>query len=214
MKGPSYFSRAFTVIDLLIVLATLGLMGILLPFLARPRCYGGARINCISNLKQIGLSMRMFSNDHNDKFPWLVSTNEGGSLEYKTSTQAFRHFAAVSNEINSPRVLVCREDRQKQRLTDWTNFSNLNLSYFAGFDADEGKPNTILSGDRSLLIDNTNFQGLVTATTNSTINIARGIHTEGINIGLGDGSAQQMTVDALRIQIRKKNQMPLRFVIP
>jgi hypothetical protein len=214
MNTPAALTRAFTLLDLMIVLTTLGLAAMLLPFLARSRGVSCARINCVSNLKQTGLACRMFSNDHNDKFPWLVSTNDGGSLEYKNSPQGFRHFAAMSNELTSPKVLVCVQDRSRSKTADWTNFSDLNLSYFLGFDADETKPNTILSGDRSLLIDNTNFQGLVTATTNSTINIARGIHAEGINIGLGDGSAQQMTVDRLREQIRQKNQMPLEFIIP
>src|SRR5205809_2711441 len=140
MKAPTRALDAFTLIDLLIVLATLGLMFMLLPFLARPRCYGSSRINCVSNLKQIGLSIRMFSQDHSDKFPWLVSTNDGGSLEHKNSLEVFHHFLALSNELVTPKALVCRTDQQKQRLADWTNFSNLNLSYFAGFDADEGKP--------------------------------------------------------------------------
>ena len=214
MKATYPFRRAFTLIDLLIVLATIGFTAMLLPLFARSRTTRCGRPNCISNLKQIGLGMRMFSNDHSDKFPWLVPAQDGGSFDFLNSVQVFQHFLALSNELYSPKILVCLADKQKQRSIDWTNFSSANLSYFVGFDADEGKPNSILSGDRSLLIDNTNFQGLVTATTNSTINIGRGMHTDWIGIGLADGSAQQMTVDELRIQFRKKNQMPLRFSIP
>ncbi|HEY0457160.1 MAG TPA: hypothetical protein VGE41_12350 [Verrucomicrobiae bacterium] len=90
----------------------------------------------------------------------------------------------------------------------------MNLSYFVGLDSNESNVQSILSGDRSLLIDNTNFSGFVTATKDCTINIAPGIHGDGINICLGDGSAPQMTADMIRTQIRQKNKLPLQFALP
>ena len=39
-------------------------------------------ICCDCNLKQIGLSLRVFANDHSDKFPMQLSTNQGGTMEY------------------------------------------------------------------------------------------------------------------------------------
>jgi hypothetical protein len=69
----SKHSRAFTKIDLLIVMATVAMLAIWAvygpTFRAKP---GSKRINCTSNLKQIGLGFRMWSNDHGEQFPWQV----------------------------------------------------------------------------------------------------------------------------------------------
>ncbi|HEY0457162.1 MAG TPA: hypothetical protein VGE41_12360 [Verrucomicrobiae bacterium] len=206
--------RAFTFIDLLIVLVTLCFASaIVYTRLNRPKARGHP-MNCVNNLKQVGLAARMFSNDHNEKFPWDVALAEGGTKEHATNIDAILHFTPMINELTTPKVLFCPTDKKRARASDWALVSNKNLSYFVGLEADETRPQTILSGDRNLLIDNTNFTGFVTATTNSTINIAPELHEPEINIALADGSVQQMTVDILRKQIREKNELPLRFIIP
>jgi hypothetical protein len=158
--------------------------------------------------------MRMFSNDHGDKFPWAVPKAEGGTLEFLNSPEVFRHFLAVSNELSTPKVLVCSYDLERQRASDWNSFSNTNLSYFAGLDADEGKPQAILSGDRNISTAATNILGLMEITSNSHLRVLPGWHYPGINIGLGDGSAQQMTEAQLRKWIQDTNATPIRLAIP
>ena len=207
--------RAMTFLDVAIALATVALLAaVLLPALTRSR-HRPSRLNCVSNLKQIGLALRMWSNDHGDKFPWTVSMKEGGTRECTTTAEFFRHFEATSNELSSPKVLCCSLDLQRVKATTFaTNLSNLNVSYFLGLDADMGKPQSILSGDRTLTTNGIILSGVLALATNSPVSWAKGIHKDGGNLGLSDGSAMQMSASDLKRFVRDTATMPARVAIP
>jgi hypothetical protein len=68
-------------------------------------------IACVNNLKQIGLAARIWARDHND----LLASD----------------FLAMTNELSTPRPLICPSDKQRAEFTtlNWAQFAPSAISY-------------------------------------------------------------------------------------
>jgi hypothetical protein len=201
-------SQAFTRWDLIICLAAIGMLALWLPLLARSKVRV-SRLGCSSNLRQIGLGFRMWSNDHADQFPWRVPTNEDGTLEYAESRDVFRHFVVASNELNSPRILACPDDHQRSRTTVFDFVSNANLSYF--IEIKTNRDQVYLSGDRFLSTNKSVRSGMMTISTAKSLRWVPGAHVKSGNIVFSDGSVAQTANGQLGTTF---TNLPIRIAIP
>src|SRR5258708_17009284 len=117
---PHSFDRAFTMIELLIVVMCLCILAlILLPAMPRTKAHA-QRINCMNNLKQVGVAFRTWALDNGDKYPAQVSVTNGGTMELVLSGIVWPHYSVMSNELSTPKILVCPEDAVRQRWTATT----------------------------------------------------------------------------------------------
>lgn len=198
--------KGFTVTELIFVIAVLAILGCwLLPSLQKAK-HRAQRIRCVSHLKQIGLAHRLFANDHNNLYPAFVSTNKGGSLEFVSTTQVFRHFAALSNVLGVTVILVCPADAKRKEATTFETLNNTNLSYFINLDAREDFPNEWLSGDRNLKHSVKQVNGSYPFTSNTVVGWLKSSHVEAGNIGLSDGSVRQTTSSYLQESLKHSTQ--------
>jgi prepilin-type processing-associated H-X9-DG protein len=192
-------SGGFTIIELLIVVGVLIVAAaIVLPDIARQRARS-SHVNCANNLKQVALAFRVWALDKNDHLPMQVSTNEGGTMELITGPNAFMHFVVMSNELSSPRILLCPNDQQRTAATNFLDgVSNSNISYFVGVDAVETNATMFLSGDRNITNGLRLRNGLLELTASRPAGWTHELHEEQGNIAFSDGSVQQLGTLRLR----------------
>lgn len=137
-----YCSLAFAV---LILLATL------LPALARAKSKA-VSIQCMNNMKQIGLATRIWSLDHGDEYVFNLSTNKGGTLELcqrsadGTDLNTYLHFRVMSNELAAPKILVCPKDQGKTVGDVFSSLAGANVTYLlrTGVSSTNSDPNTVI----------------------------------------------------------------------
>src|SRR5947207_15875450 len=108
--GFTHLNTALTRLDLVGVLAGLTLLAIIAaPVLANPRGHAD-RVVCANKLRQIGLAMQIWGNDHGDAVPHEVPVDQGGTRQHPLAVNAWLHFSWVSNELGNARVLFCPSD--------------------------------------------------------------------------------------------------------
>jgi prepilin-type N-terminal cleavage/methylation domain-containing protein len=194
----------FTFTELLVVLTVAGsllLVGLIL--LAPADTKKARRINCLNNLKQVGTAFNLWAGD-NLAFPTHVPTNRGGASELVGGGEVWLVFRTMSNELNTPKIVLCPSD------TRWMAVSfdvlyNTNISYFIGLDAVPERPGSLLTGDRNLEVTGKPASaGQLTLLAGERVGWTKAQHVRCGNIGLADGSVQQLSNAGLQEFFRQQ----------
>src|SRR2546427_9883567 len=125
--GPTF--AGFTRSELLVALASLALLlAVCLPALGTRVSGRSARVVCANNLRQIGAAWRMSATALNDTFPFQIPNFIPG-VSAAQFAPAYQWYQVISNELRTPRILVCPSDfRTIAQSFSWPFFSSGNIS--------------------------------------------------------------------------------------
>jgi hypothetical protein len=179
-----------TLIEAVVILFALALLTLtMVPALIAAHHPNRERISCVNNLKQIGLAYSLWAGDHGGRFPMNVSVTNGGTAELVRTGDAWKTFQVMSNELLSPKILVCPADlRHVRPAAGFGDELKNRMSYFIGLDAQTNDPHALLSGDDNLAVNGARvLPGELNLWTNSATWDRERHHFVGY-LGLADGS--------------------------
>lgn len=229
--------RAFTVKELIVIIAVITLLVTLVVEAVLHSKRVGFQTTCSNNQKQIALSFKMFAGDCEQIFPVGYFTSRAYRYPSNYNRAAWEYFRLASNELGSAKILICPKDvlRLTNAVKGFTNTvdglahparQNNSISYFLAMSAEETKPNTLALGDRNLALNSSapfyDSQGevAVVVASNSVWRSSskEPFHKDEGFYALSDGSVQKADnarlQEALRLSRQSYGADANRFLFP
>lgn len=214
--------RAFTLIELLVVISIISVLAaILFPVFARAR-ENARRASCLSNLKQLGLGVMMYTQDYDDTYP------------IATDTSRVFWMLLIYPYVKNSQLFVCPSnttypDSVDTNQIDFSSYTSLTRSqssycmneYFGKPDVatayqDQGaqvpplKLSSIPKSAETILLIDSLFAGGHTSFCGSgeAVNRFASRHLEGANIAFADGHAKWQKPDFYDYSYGRNKTLP------
>ena len=127
LKGEGIAIAGLVISGFFLLIVPVAVMaGLLLPALAKAK-QRAQSIQCVNNMKQVALGLRIYSNDHKDTFP--------------------PDLKSIRNEISVTKVLICPGDSARSTELKWEEVSADTVSYeylTPGIDESKTTPQTVI----------------------------------------------------------------------
>ncbi|MDB6027226.1 MAG: hypothetical protein JWM68_3449 [Verrucomicrobiales bacterium] len=202
--SPRRKPSAYTLIEIVVVVATLALLLFLFAVKLPQQRRQARRLECVSNLKQMGTAFRMWGNDSGSGTPM--------SIVPFTNDVSF-YSKAFADQMSSSKILACPDDTRTASAT-FSKLQNQNISYFLGMDAEDTMPGTILWGDRSITLAPTPQTNLWELGTNKSVGWSQLLHNGDGNIGFADGSVKLLDEKTLQLALEATGDTTNRILLP
>ena len=171
VQTHSRATRAFTLIEMLVVIAIIGILAsLILPALSRGLAKA-KRISCLNNVRQVGTGLISFSLDNEGRLPWQLTfygrrEHFGGEKNFTVDPGSIFGCRGMKQEITTPKILwsPCdgtREPDMEIALLNWEKYStrdgkpipNKAISYAMIKGGDTARPTTVIGVSRNLSTD-------------------------------------------------------------
>lgn len=213
-SGSKDQTRGLTFVEVIFVLFSLCILAaLLLATMSAPRVRKD--VGCVNQLKLMSQVARVWTTDHNDGFPTAVSSTNSHGTFLPTSGYAEAIFQMSSNELGSPRVLVCPADLGRRPARSFgVPLAATNLSYFVNAEGGKAGPHAFMFGDDNFEIHGARVKSGLLVVSNNSLAWTPDRHRFRGNIALADGSVRGMSNPGLSNFLDSTNRPSMRLAIP
>jgi prepilin-type N-terminal cleavage/methylation domain-containing protein len=213
--NPANSRRGMTLMEVSVVFAVIVLLAAMLLPAIHSAQQKARRIHCNNWLMQMSLALKTWAVDHSDKYPMQLSVTNGGAMELAKAGDVVKTFQVISNELTTPRILICPADRKRIAAGSFAGLQKENVSYFFNLDPSESFPSAPLVGDDNLAIAGVPVSsGILNLSSNASVEWTKERHYQQGNVALADGSIQDYSNARFQSDLANAGLATNRLVIP